>query len=68
MCNTIVILNLKNNKIESNENLTFLLALRNLKFLNMNDNPITKKFEKWKEFLKNRLPDIKIAEDREGVI
>jgi Leucine-rich repeat (LRR) protein len=63
MCCSIKKLNLNNNLIEAEENLTFICGLENLEYIDINNNPIVKKYEYCKNYLKNNLPNVKIAEE-----
>ena len=40
MCHTIEKINLRNNEIEEEDNLIFVANLSNLKYINLNNNPI----------------------------
>jgi hypothetical protein len=64
MCSSIKRLNLKNNLIENEENIQFLSSLLDLRWLNLNGNPI-KDMDSYKEQIKLNLPDLEILDNDE---
>jgi hypothetical protein len=66
MSSSIIKLNLKNNLIADEENLSFLSNLSDLKYLNLNNNPIqVKDINKYKELIKEYLSFISSLDNDE---
>ncbi len=57
MCHSLITLNLEDNKIEDEENISYLSGLINLKSLNLNRNKI-QNYDKYLEMIGRYLPDL----------
>lgn len=57
MCSTIITINLQNNLIDEGENLIFLSFMQNLKYLNIDNNPLSEN-DQFSVLLKNYLPNV----------
>lgn len=57
MCSSLQRLDLRNNSISEEENISFLGGLSDLKYLSMENNPIRKN-DKYKELVNKYLPDL----------
>ena len=57
MCDSIEILNLRNNSISDTDNISYLMNISTLKSLNFNENPI-KNFENYLDIINEKLPNL----------
>lgn len=62
MCSSIKRLNLKNNMIADDENIQFLGNMSDLKWLNLNGNPITK-LENYSELIKQHIASLEVLDE-----
>jgi len=60
MCSSVKKLNLSNNLIADEENISFLSGMTSLKWLNLNENPINKLI-KYDDIIKDKLPGVVIV-------